>query len=75
VLIFELLENMSMDPFKCSDLYLDVVEVTQAVFSIDEGNVSVTLPRSSMSLEVPSRFHDTGSYNRPSVTASNSGAL
>jgi hypothetical protein len=55
VLIFDkLLENMSRYPFKCSDLNLDVVEVNQAVFSIDEGNVSVTLPRSSMSLEVPS---------------------
>jgi hypothetical protein len=34
---------MSGYPFKCSDLNLDAVELTQAVFLIDEGNVSVTI--------------------------------
>jgi hypothetical protein len=52
---------MSGYPLKWSDLNLDIVEVTQAVFSIDEGNVSVTLPRSLMSLEVPSHMFLRGS--------------
>jgi hypothetical protein len=52
---------MSGYPFKYSDLNLDPVKVTQAVFSIDEGNVSVTLPRSPLSLGVPCNMFSRGS--------------